>query len=106
MQVILQADQRSKQNHKDDSAGSSTKLYLLGKELGPKLNQKIIRPPIIQFNLLRHGDLPREDVGAIEFWRTKDNLQNRSVHSPHWSGNKWKSNGKRRRKQLKISILY
>ena len=26
--------------------------------------------------LLRHGDLPREDDGAIEFWRIKDHLQN------------------------------
>ena len=26
-------------------------------------------------NLLRHGSLPQEDDGAIEFWRIKDNLQ-------------------------------
>ena len=25
--------------------------------------------------LLRHGDLPREDDGAIEFWRIKDYLR-------------------------------
>ena len=42
-------------------------------------------------NLLRHGSLPREDDGAIDFWRTKDYLQNPFVHSPHWSDEKWKS---------------
>ena len=42
-------------------------------------------------NLLRHGILPREDDGAIEFWRIKDYLQNHFVHSPHWSDEKWKS---------------
>ena len=42
-------------------------------------------------NLLRHGSLPREDDGAIEFWRIKDYLQNPFVHSRHWSDEKWKS---------------
>ena len=34
-------------------------------------------------NLLRHGSLPREDDGAIDFWRLKDSLRNHSVHSQH-----------------------
>ena len=42
-------------------------------------------------NLLRHGSLPRENDGAIEFWRIKDYLQNPFVHSRHWSDEKWKS---------------
>ena len=42
-------------------------------------------------NLLRHGSLPREDDGAIEFWRTKDHLRNHFVQSQHWSDEKWKS---------------
>ena len=42
-------------------------------------------------NLLRHGSLPREDDGAIEFWRIKDYLQNHFVHSRHWSDEKWNS---------------
>ena len=42
-------------------------------------------------NLLRHGNLPREDDGAIEFWRIKDYLQNDFVRSQHWSDEKWKS---------------
>ena len=41
--------------------------------------------------LLRHGDLPREEDGAIEFWRLKDYLQNDFVHSQHWSDEMWKS---------------
>ena len=42
-------------------------------------------------NLLRHGSLPREDDGAIEFWRTKEYLQNNFGHSRFWSDEKWKS---------------
>ena len=40
--------------------------------------------------LLRHGHLPREDDGAIEFWRLKDYLRNDFVRSQHWSDEKWK----------------
>ena len=42
-------------------------------------------------NLLRHGSLPREDDGAIEFWRIKDYLQNHFEQSQHWSDGKCKS---------------
>ena len=41
--------------------------------------------------LLRHGHLPREDDGAIEFWRIKEYLRNDLVQSQHWSDEKWKS---------------
>ena len=41
--------------------------------------------------LLRHDHLPREDDGAIEFWRIKDYLRNEFVHSQHWSDEMWKS---------------
>ena len=41
--------------------------------------------------LLRHGDLPREEDGAIEFWRLKDDLQNKFEYSQHWSDDVWKS---------------
>ena len=41
--------------------------------------------------LLRHGHLPREDDGAIEFWRIKDYLRNEFVHSQHWSDEMWTS---------------
>ena len=39
---------------------------------------------------LRHGNLPRENDGAIEFWRIKDDLQKYFPHCPHCSDSKWK----------------
>ena len=41
--------------------------------------------------LHRHGHLPREDDGAIEFGRIKDYLWNDLERSQHWSDEKWKS---------------
>ena len=41
--------------------------------------------------LLRHGELPREEDGAIEFWRLKDDLRNKLEHSQYWSDDVWKS---------------
>ena len=41
-------------------------------------------------NLLRHGSLPREDDGAIEFWRLKDCLRYELENSQHWSDAMWK----------------
>ena len=41
-------------------------------------------------HLLRHGRLPRENDGAIEFWRIKDNLQKHFLHCHHWSDDRWK----------------
>ena len=40
--------------------------------------------------LLRHGSLPRDSDGAIEFWRIKDNLQKHFLYCHHWSDEKWK----------------
>ena len=41
--------------------------------------------------ILRHGELPREEDGPIEFWRLKDDLQNRFECSQYWSDDVWKS---------------
>ena len=41
--------------------------------------------------LLRHGELPREEDGAIKFWRLKDDLQNKFEYSRCWSDGVWKS---------------
>ena len=41
--------------------------------------------------LLRHGELPREEDGAIEFWRLKDDLRNKFEYSQYWSDDVWKS---------------
>ena len=40
---------------------------------------------------LQHGKLPREEDGAIEFWRLKDNLRNKFEYSQFWSDDVWKS---------------
>ena len=42
-------------------------------------------------HLLRHGSLPRDNDGAIEFWRIKDYLQDHFVFCHHWSDEKWNS---------------
>ena len=77
-------------------AGSSTRAIPIGEriwtDIAPgeysisdyEVSKKLIR-------LLRHGSLPRDNDGAIEFWRLKDYLQNHFVHSRHWSDEKWKS---------------
>ena len=41
-------------------------------------------------HLLRHGSLPRDNDGAIEFWRIKDYLQDQFVFCHYWSDEKWK----------------
>ena len=41
--------------------------------------------------LLRHGHLPREEDGAIEFWRIKKILRHEFENSRHWSDEMWKS---------------
>ena len=41
--------------------------------------------------LLRHGSLPRENDGAIEFLRIKDHLQDHFVYAHHWADEEWKS---------------
>ena len=42
-------------------------------------------------HLLRHGQhMYREDDGAVEFWRVKENLQKYFPYCPHWSDSKWK----------------
>ena len=42
-------------------------------------------------HLLRHGQhVHREDDGAVQFWRIKDNLQKHFPYCPHWSDDKWK----------------
>ena len=97
MHVLLQAGQRPKQNHKDVLLPAHLqKLYLSVKDLGLMLSQKIIRLSLIQCQkqlstLLRHGDLPREEDGAIEFWRLQECLRYEFENSRHWSDEKWKS---------------
>ena len=77
-------------------ASSSTKTVPIGErtwtDIEPEGCSPIAYPVSKQLStLLRHGDLPREEDGAIEFWRLKDYLRNGFVRSQHWSGEVWKS---------------
>ena len=77
-----------------DSASSSTRTIPVGErtwtDVEPgkysfsdyEVSKKLIR-------LLRHGSLPREDDGAIEFWRIKDNVQKHFLYCHHWSDEQW-----------------
>ena len=56
--------------------------------------------------LLRHGQVPREDDGAIEFWRKQDYLQNHFMCSQHWSDEKWNSSMAGGGRKEKISVLF
>ena len=42
--------------------------------------------------LLRHSQhVHREEDGAVQFWRIKENLRCQFPHSPHWSDDRWKA---------------
>ena len=117
MHVLLQADQRPKQNHKDAILPAHPQeLYLLGRELGPTMNTQYYSPTDYSVSkklttLLRHGSLPREDDGA-RWWSDWILEIKRFSSEPFcvFSTLVWwkveKHNGKRRRKQEKISVLY
>ena len=97
MFLLLQADQRPKQNYKDvflpahpqktKPIGERTWTDIEPQDYSPtdySVSKKLI-------NLLRHGSLPRDNDGAIEFWRLTGYHRNRFVHSQHGSDEKWKS---------------
>ena len=104
---------KAKANHEDlPLLAHLQELYLIVKEDGLILNHElnpILRTQVAKRSntLLRHGQLPREEDGAIEFWRIKDDLRNEFEYPQHWSDEIWKSKmARRRRQQEKISILY
>ena len=77
-------------------ASSSTRTLPIGErkwiDVEPEDYSPVDYPVSKQLStLLRHGHLPREDDGAIDFWRIKEYLQNNLVRSQHWSDEKWKS---------------
>ena len=97
MRVILQADQRQKQKpQKQDFASSSTRTVPIRERTWTDVEpgkQSLSDYPVSKklFHLLRHGSQPRDNDGAIEFWRIKDNLQKHFLYCHHWSDEKWKS---------------
>ena len=77
-------------------ASSSTKTIPIGERTWTDIETQDYSPADYSvskklINLLRHGSLPREDDGAIEFWRLKDDLRNDFENSQYWSDEKWKS---------------
>ena len=95
MYLLLRADQKAKAKpQRRISASSSTKTVPIGErtwtDIEPQDYSSIDYPVSKQLiTLLRHGDLPREDDGAIDFWRIKDNLQKHFPYCPHWSDDRW-----------------
>ena len=91
MQVILQADQRPKQNHKRrNSASSSTRTIPIGErtwtDVEPgkySISDHSVSKKLI--TILGHGSLLRVNDGAIEFWRIKDCLQIYFLYCHHLS---------------------
>ena len=78
-----------------EPAGSSTRTIPIGKrtwtDVEPgeySLSDYAVSKKLIR--LLRHAKIQREDDGAVEFWRIKDNLQKHFQHCHHWSDDKWK----------------
>ena len=77
-------------------ACSSTRTLPVGErswnDVEPRTYSHIACPVSTRLTtLLRHGDVPREDDGAIEFWRLKDCLRNEFENSQYWSDEMWKS---------------
>ena len=84
-----------RQNHKDENLPPSTRTILIGRrtwtDVEPgnySLSDFAVSKKLI--HLLRHARIQREDDGAIEYWRIKDDLQKYFLHCHHWSDDKWK----------------
>ena len=75
------------------SACSSTVLIRerIWTDIEPEAQSNQAYPVAKRLNtLLRHGQLPREEDGAIEFWRFQDYLRNEFENSQFWSDEMWK----------------
>ena len=61
-------------------------------DIEPGTQSSLAYPVAKRLNtLFRDGQLPREEDGAIEFWRLKDDLRNRFEHSQYLSDDVWKN---------------
>ena len=77
------------------SACSSTRTVIVCErcwaDIEPRTCSNITLPVSKQLiSLLRHDHLPREEDGAIEFWRSKDCLRYEFENSQHRSDDMWK----------------
>ena len=88
---------------KRDFASSSTRTFPIGERTWTDVEagkQLLSDYPVSKklIHLLRRGSLPRDNDGAIEFWRIKDHLQNHFLYCHHWSDeNVEEQNGRWRR---------
>ena len=90
-------------------AGSSPRTIPIGKRTWTDVEPG-------EYSLSDHGkQVHRDDDGAFQFWRVKDNLQKHFPYCPHWSDDKWKKSmagggGNKKRYQYCIdssgTILY
>ena len=55
---------------------------------------------------LRQGSLLRDNDGAIEFWKVKDNLQEDFVYGHQWSDEVEEQHDRRWVSNKKIPVLY
>ena len=81
---------------KRDSASSSTRIIPIGERTWTDVEtgkHSLSDYPVLKklIHLLRHGSLPRDNDGAIELWRIKDNLQKHFLCCHHWSDDRWKA---------------
>ena len=77
-------------------ASSFTRTFPIGERTWTDIEPQYYSPTDYSMskkliNLLRHDHLPREDDGAIEFWRLKEYLRNDLERSQHWSDEMWNS---------------
>ena len=93
MYLLLRADKRPKQNHEDGLLSAHLPICERSwTDIEPETHSHIAYPVSKRLStLLRHGHLPREEDGAIEFWRLKDDLRNKFEYSQHWSDEMWVS---------------
>ena len=97
---------------KRDSASSSTRTFPIGErtwtDVEPGKYSLSDSSVLKKLNhLLRHGSLPRDNDGAIEFWITKDHLQNHFyVLSSSVRRKMEEQHARRRRTKENISVLF
>ena len=92
--IASRAKAKAKPRRPSTTCSSSRTIPILGRkwidiEPGAQFDQAYPVAKSIH-TLLRHGELPREEDGAIEFWRLKEDLRNRFEHSQYWSDDVWK----------------
>ena len=97
MYLLLRPDQRLKQNHEDVLLlAHLQELYFFRErfwtDIDPRTYSNIAFPVSKRLTtLLRHGHLPREEDGAIEYCRLRDCLRYDFENCQHWSDETWKS---------------